>query len=326
MASNSFDLRDFLRKRVKVVEHGREFQIHHCSIDKSKKTLWINVDKQTGFCFRCRERYSLIDIVKLIEDCSFRDAISIIQEGVTDKTKLQAILESLNPSVDDVEEDVNGVEVKLPSEYVRIKTKEDIPRYLLQRKVTFKDCVKHSIGYCREGFYKNRIIIPIFDEEGILVSFVARLMGSPPNNKVKKVLYPKGSRITKVLFNHLYVVSSSNVIVVTEGVFDALRVGKQGVALFGKHASQEQIKLLVKLGQKRKIVVMLDSDADDDSEDLAEELSELCNDVFIAKLPNGRKDPGECRRADLERAIIKAKKVEVETDLSNVLLALKRNS
>ena len=40
--------------------------------------------------------------------------------------------------------------------------------YLMKRGITAKDVLKYGIGYCEDGLYANRIIIPSYDNKGQL--------------------------------------------------------------------------------------------------------------------------------------------------------------
>lgn len=305
----SFDLRAYLTK------YGNVFKKHNddkewviaCLCDRRDGTrephLWLNVDKQAGFCFRCRERYSLLEIVRLIEGCDSKEAFAIIRAGDTPESELRELIDALEPpAVDDPNTEEVERKVVLPDEYLPITKKR--PDYLKEREVSLSDCVRHKIGVCKRGYFYNRVIVPVYDRDGALVSFVARWMGRPPDG-IQKVLYPKGSRISKALWNVKRAAKHSTV-VICEGVFDALRVGSNAVCLFGKHASQDQLSLLMTLGLERRLVVMLDPDASDDAEALAEELTEVCGDVRVASLPEGRKDPGECSPREIRRAVKRA--------------------
>ena len=46
--------------------------------------------------------------------------------------------------------------------------------YLYKREITDSDILKYNIGYCDEGIYSNRIIIPSYDSDGQLNFFVGR--------------------------------------------------------------------------------------------------------------------------------------------------------
>ena len=47
-------------------------------------------------------------------------------------------------------------------------------KYLKSRGVSQDDMIKYSIGYCEDGLYSNRIIIPSYDDEGQLNFFIGR--------------------------------------------------------------------------------------------------------------------------------------------------------
>ena len=69
-------------------------------------------------------------------------------------------------------------EVKL-DEYKPMWTKSNSPtykheKYLKSRGVSEDDMIKYSIGYCEDGLYSNRIIIPSYDDEGKLNFFIGR--------------------------------------------------------------------------------------------------------------------------------------------------------
>ena len=46
--------------------------------------------------------------------------------------------------------------------------------YINKRKISYGDIIKYQIGYCKEGEYKNRIIVQSFDEHNKLNFFSAR--------------------------------------------------------------------------------------------------------------------------------------------------------
>jgi hypothetical protein len=301
-----FDLRAYLRERVsRRDEHGDEWQLPHCSTS-GKLPLWVNVEKGLGFCFRCRQSYSVLDLVQLIEGCNFLQAVAIVHRGETLDSELRSVMEAL--TVDDPPRlEKKKPAVALPREYKPVAHMRKRPPYLVSRKVSRVDCARHRIGVCFSGYYARRVIVPIVNLEGRLVSFVARWLGDPPKG-VKKVLYPRGSKISTVLFNHRHARQWSNV-VICEGVFDALRVGSHAVALNGKHASRSQLALLALLGQKRRLTLLLDPDASVDAEELAADLCSVCPAVRIGTVP--RKDPGECSTVEIAQTLREARRCGV---------------
>ena len=56
--------------------------------------------------------------------------------------------------------------------------------YLQERGLEKEDIVRWKIGYCKEGEYKNRVVIPSFNRDGFCNYFVARsYTGEKPNYK-----------------------------------------------------------------------------------------------------------------------------------------------
>jgi DNA primase len=94
-----------------------------------------------------------------------------------------------------VEEETETI-LKLPDEFKSLANKclprsaAPFLRYLSQRGVTRKEIIKWKIGYCSEGDYRNRVIIPSFNKDGFVNYYVARSIGddwqkykNPPASK-----------------------------------------------------------------------------------------------------------------------------------------------
>jgi DNA primase len=118
----------------------------------------------------------------------------------------------------------NRESVELPENFVSLcsgsvpATGKHAMRYLLSRGVTKRDIIKWKIGYCFDGEYRNRIIIPSFDENGDCSYFIARSY-SGDSYKYKN---PRASR--DIVFNDLFINWNSDLMLV-EGVFDAIVCG-----------------------------------------------------------------------------------------------------
>jgi len=160
--------------------------------------------------------------------------------------------------------------------------------YLSNRGITADDILTYKLGYCEEGKYAERIIIPSFDEYGDLNFFVGRALwqrvGLP---------YLSGKFDKNIIFNDLLVEWRRDITLV-EGPFDAIKAGTQAIALQGKFLSE---KLLNKILEKKpKVHLALDADAQTDSFKLAEKLMILGVDVDLIKWEGGFKDPGDMTR------------------------------
>ncbi len=126
--------------------------------------------------------------------------------------------------------------------------------YLKKRGITKEDIVKYQIGYCEEGPYSERIIVPSFDEKGQINFFVARTFD--PENKYKYKL-PEVSR--DIIPFEMYI-NWDVPIVLCEGVFDMLSIKRNVIPLLGKTITPKLMKKLID-PRVRKIYVALDNDA-----------------------------------------------------------------
>jgi DNA primase len=192
-------------------------------------------------------------------------------------------------------------DIVLPGTFIPIISEKYYPWYAKWRKLDIKTCKKYKIGWCDGGYYRNRLIVPVYGLGGKLMTFIARWMSKDKNlGDTIKILYPKGSKKSEVVFNFKRAMKYST-IVITEGVFDSIRVGNNGIALLGKTASKKQLSILSRLADKR-IVILLDGDALKDAHMLADSLSPICHDISIGILPV-HLDPGKCTRSRIHSTI-----------------------
>jgi hypothetical protein len=149
--------------------------------------------------------------------------------------------------------------LELPQEYLSLAT-DKLPatglyayKYLAKRGVTMTDILKWKIGYCFSGEYRNRIIIPSFDEDGDISYFIARSY-SGDSYKYKN---PRASK--DITFNELYIDWNKDLVLV-EGVFDALVAGN-AVPILGStlRSGSDLLRKIVR--NDTPIYVALDPDA-----------------------------------------------------------------
>ena len=82
-----------------------------------------------------------------------------------------------------------------------------------------------KIGYCPEGRYGGRIIVPSFNMNGDLVFCARSYVGHK-----RKYLNPLASK--DIIFNEL-IIDWDEPVVLVEGVFDALVAGTQAIPILG---------------------------------------------------------------------------------------------
>ena len=195
-----------------------EFLFHCPKCKHHKKKLSLNFDKNVFKCWICD--YVGKDIGRLIYSYGNSDTKSQWRTltGVVDFSE-----------VDEVEDE--KIVVKLPEEFISLTSKQVNPlsimvrQYLKSRGLTRDDLVWWKMGYCPDGEYGKRIIIPSFDINGEVNYFIARSYTPGDWQRYKN---PPAER--DFIFNELYLDWNKDITIV-EGVFDAI-VAK--IAIFFK--------------------------------------------------------------------------------------------
>jgi len=246
---------------------------------KSKKMCFKDPVGYKCWSANCGIRGTMIDLVKMLRHNGY--SISI---------------QSSDVFVSDVKVDVqakdNIVDFDVPAETKKI-TSTNMPVYLTRGRA-FKPStiLRFGMGYCESGFYRGRIIIPV--HSGRRRAFIA--YSTNTSRILPKVMYPKGSRTSDMLFPYNYVSAKSPTsIVIVEGVMDALRVLEHKhhalpLALLGCEISMAQIWLLWDLVVKRTkdITICLDADATAKAERVARRISTVIgyNNIYSMSLAN----------------------------------------
>lgn len=154
--------------------------------------------------------------------------------------------------------------------------------YLKKRGVTEQDIVKYQMGYCEEGSYAERIIMPSFDAAGKINFFVGRSFDPEVRLKYK---YPKASR--DIIPFEMYI-NWDVPVVLCEGGFDMLAIKRNAIPLLGKSITPKLMKKLVE-SRIQKVYVALDKDAMVMALKHCETLINLGKKVFLVEMDD--KDP-----------------------------------
>lgn len=150
-------------------------------------------------------------------------------------------------------------------------------RFLSKRGITNDDIIKYRIGFCKEGPYAERVIIPSFDELGRLNYFIARSY-KESDHKYKNP--PVASK--EAIGFELYINWDAPIILV-EGMFDALTIKRNVIPLFGKVLHDKLMKKLVESSVNR-IYIALDNDARKDALKQAETLMSYGKEVYLVEM------------------------------------------
>lgn len=177
--------------------------------------------------------------------------------------------------------------ISLPNEYYTLAGKQKNPIfnsafvYLYGRGITDEIIEKYKLGFCLEGKYQNRIILPSYDSNGNLNYYVARSISK--YNVKYKYLNPEIDK-TSIIFNENMIDWEKPVFLV-EGAFDHIVI-PNSIPLLGKKMYD---KLFNELYFKAKglIVIVLDFDAYDDAVKIFNMLDagKLRNRILLNKMP-----------------------------------------
>lgn len=195
----------------------------------------------------------------------------------------------------DYEEEAPEKLVDLPSEMILfsemdITNPEHFEAYnymVIERKISREILLKYRIGFCVEGKYKRRIIIPSYNKNGIVNYFVARSYDEFTIKTLKKPYDNPKSDKSSIIFNEGFVNWDSTVYLV-EGAFEMLSFPVNIIPMLGKTLSPY---LFIKLKEiKPQVVIVLDPDAYKNAIELFYQLQNIyigCEErVKIVKLPN----------------------------------------
>ena len=162
-------------------------------------------------------------------------------------------------------------------------TKRHALNYLYKRNITDEDILKYNIGYCDEGKYSNRIIIPSYDSEGQLNFFVGRDFYS------SNLKYLNSFTSKDVIGFELFI-NWEEPIILCEGVFDAMAFRRNAIPLFGKTLSDSLKKKIIEF-QVKTIYLALDTDAQKESIVISQFL--IDNGIEVKTMKFEEKDPSE---------------------------------
>ena len=142
---------------------------------------------------------------------------------------------------------------------------------------------RYNLGYCSEGVYQNRVIIPSYDSVGKLNYFVGR-------DFYNSTLKYKNPPIPKDIIGFDLYVNWSLPIILVEGVFDAMSIKGNAIPLFGKTILPNLEKKIVEK-KVNSIFIVLDGDAFNDAIQMIEKFTDNGISVNFVKLDG--QDPND---------------------------------
>lgn len=258
---------------------GRQLNVKECPCcGNSNYKVYLNADTGLGNCFSgdCEEKFNKWKFISKYLNLSNREAVEHIKAVAKEQGWRP-------PKRESAPVNIKG-ELKLPNSYALPVGRRNL-KYLDNRNITGDVAKYFNLRFCLHGRfdykddedgklkfqdYSNRIIIPIFDLDGEMVSFQGR---DTTGSADKKYLFPPGFAATGThLYNGHNAIGAEH-IVMNEGVFDvaATKIALDGemalrsvvpVGSFGKHLSvgdenSQLAKILTLRAQGLKTVTFL---------------------------------------------------------------------
>jgi len=252
------------------------FDCPECDDDRHKGNLEINYFSHVYKCWSCGDTEGTHGPLGKLFD----------KYGNKSQKKVYKVLqpEEYKPK------EVRKEKLRLPNEFKLFKeVSETHPirrqayTYLTNRGITNEIIEKYKIGFCSNGEFGGRVIVPSYTESGELNYFIARSW--IPNTRAK-YKNPEAEK-DKIIFNESLINWNQDIFLV-EGVFDGFFL-PNSIPMLGKHMSEKLFDTIYQRAMGN-IIISLDGDAWSNAVKLYHELNGggLYGKIKILKLPEDK--------------------------------------
>lgn len=307
--------------------------------------VFLNAESGLGNCFSgsCEAKYNKYSFIAAYSGLAPRAVVDHMKQVVSETGWRPA-------RTSKVAVELERAELKLPKCYA-IPIKGKNLAYLEGRRITIALAEYFHLRFCHKGWFKykqegqerfqkydNRILIPVFDLDGNIVSFQGRDITGTAE---KKYLFPPGFASTGSVIYNGHNVHNCKHAVMGEGVFDVFSLKAAfdsrselrdivPIGSFGKHLSygsdDSQVGKLIRLKEERGLeTVTFMWDGEPAAIRAAVKAALMLQSVGIktrvAILPEG-KDPNECTPEQVIEAFYLATPISV-TSATKLLLGVK---
>ena len=266
---------------------------HENAGEEDKKKLAIRTDNWVVHCWVCGYKaktvYGLVKrfhpsfLEEFLKEFNGASFVTDTEEAETEEWKEAqklALPHGFMMLVEYLNHNSNSQDVPWPVKQAK--------NYLYSRGLSYEDLWYFKFGVSEELAYKNRVIIPSHDANGILNFFTSRAVkqGMKP-----KYFNPKFKR-EDVVFNELNVDWDEELTLV-EGPFDLVKCNQNATCLLGKELTEHYRLFQEIVRHKTPVVLALDADAKQDAAKIAKLLLSYDVQVRIYQYPTRTKDPGD---------------------------------
>ena len=278
--------------------------------DDENPSLGVDTRRGIFHCFSCGESGTIYKLLAKIDGVSVDEIRGQYQE----EWKAQRVLEDIEDQLfDQAFEDVEGSLPHLTRRYKEesfnrafplLETSEEGTAYMHMRGLSDETIEMFDLRWGLAGRYAGRVIIPVYDDVGKLLSYTGRAINPSVQPKTRK---PRGNKALYTLFGmyHLWLANDikrkwETPLILVEGEIDSMYLQQMdfpAVATMGTSTlTSPQIDLIVDHG--RRVLLMFDGDdAGRKATISAKAKLEKFLPVSVAELPEG-KDPNDLNQRD----------------------------
>jgi DNA primase len=270
--------------------------------DKNTPSFSIRLEGERAgkwqcFSSTCGEKGNLASLVAKLEGCSYQAALAILcveEEAVVNPDKVLDIIAKLK-SLD--------IEIESPKDLC-FPIPKDCSKHYVEKFFTlppekggrgyskddFNQLYTEDIMFCESGFYRNRIIIPIYDLQGNQVSFAARTLDK---DVMEKYRYPRGWQ--KALQIAVLDPEIPTDPYICEGMFDGKHIQgiwkKTAIVTFGSSLTAVQCSKIARLYGKAYLAMDGDKAGREGACKAVNLLMQYGVDIEVLQLPEGSDPP-----------------------------------
>jgi DNA primase len=292
--SQLFSLLDKVLSQTAYIRKGEE-AVYFCPFcSHYKKKLEVNVRTQEWHCWICNS-------------CG-KSIRSLFYKLKAKESYFDELYKIVGKSWKRIESGVERPQnLSLPDEFIPLwKPSKSFGyghamSYLQDRHVTMDDVLRYNIGYCEEGIYRQRVLVPSYDRDGNVNFFAARAYHE--GNPYKYMLAPW----PKDIIGFELFVNWNEPITLVEGTFDAIAVRNNAIPLFGTTLTF-LLKLAIVKNKVKRVNIVLDNDALRQAVDIFDRIEDLQVgkiDIHLVRL--GEKDPSVLGFETINELIDKSK-------------------
>lgn len=193
-------------------------------------------------------------------------------------------------------------------------------QYCASRGLGLRDLWYYKLGISNEARFNRRVIIPSFDDAGVINFYSGRSI-----DKVRRMKYLNASiRKTKIIFNEINIDWSKELALV-EGPFDLMKCNENSTCLLGSQLSKESKLFRQIVRNQTPVVLALDPDAIQKTHKIAAELSSFGVHVKLANIPED-KDVGDMTHEEFVTIRKRAKEWNSDFRLYTMIASIKSGS